>query len=1641
MATADSIKATFANPLKISDATVAALCKLLPAGAKDDEKRPAIRAKTRKGPTSALSSDIKSNSDSKRTKLCLATHIVNVVLKALSEANKAQRERRDSSCNSTHLIPLAGCGRIALNYLRTHEKDPGERLPTFQVDNASLSFVDKCLALEMYGHDLMTPAYQELCVVKERLDLCLVQGADEQQKTKYKFSGNFEQDMVCQLFCFDSKPAESSLRSTMISHQFAALKFLLRLNDEGTLKTSCRFIWIGWRLALIHLLEEQVADEDLWQKTTLQVEKLLAIVSSIHRAISIKDKAARSTSLATTLPVMLKATALYGRLIRWTLSKSALDVEKDIWAPLAKAFKSLARESCTDLENWLWVHGLFLDRLRELGHLKKPASLVGAHGDVFDSLIGIARSTARYKEALTLMDRRYKDAFTVPGISDAKKSFLVIRYADLRLNGDSTLIGRQCLLQKAAMNLEGGNRGSVEELYELLSEILLLQKSAYKFYSDTNASDAPSSETLGSAVLCRTLVCRCLKFLLRFISRSNPDAARTEDSYSKRRTVASKVARNSIIMVLQCCKQQISSTAIKFDDLDCSLRDAVAVADKLEINGVYDRVSNLYWAFAKSDDADDTTKVKAVKRSVEVLEGRAIEEKVTGQYSTKLETLADIYASAKEISRAQSYATESARHQIETGLLKSAASLSSTQSLHLIQSAGELGRFLRTLSTLQQFRLNAAKSDQLPACFDDNDLSEEERGVLLEMQLHLLLESRSLQLGRASRSQRIQGSELLDKLLAVYSQDKFPVRRLRVVIAYIRACHLDLLSEDDLLPNITSRACAKLGEDAGLRQYHRCMNATLDAHLAFLSTPVDLAKFEQALAVWQDVVDKARSRLDLEAHVDDPEIWIDHLSHLADYFDMKDLSKLLIPTLCLLDKIYQIWNQTSTTSIASNLSKLALVWSRIGYSNKAQICLDKVQTFLSDDVPIEVHLGWHFAVSEHSILALQFEKSAEAVQAAESLVDAHPDFSNEHNLALGFTKRLRCLKVMADFCYVSGKHNLSDNNKTKEALSLARQCVKLNQTLWSNLENRLNPKSLDAKSDVDTDIDTTQDEAVEASMTDKKPTRQSPDYGTLNHPRLWQAAGPLFRAYTLLSSVYAHSGSFQEAMYYAELAEKVARGVGSPSRVFNNTCLRISLRVTSGDTDNAREDLDAALSQAGDMLNPLDKAVYYKTLALVHHGMGESAQELSEYNNSLGELQLLSQDSTSSGPFNELQVAKDEGNTKPSSSKAAAGASRTKVGSNSRKRNGTPISASQRADSNNVPSNYNLHTKSWVAPSLKYEVLLGKALARSVSIGTSDEYADIFEVPKLILSARHILESVLRIIASSPAFSTILESVLALPSVALLANDTSSHGGPKRTTKVLKSKSGSKRVNAQEEGSEELMSLLSEARDRLQSGFNHVLTTASTAVVHHASDILREVSMLLSAVTQNDAVTKVHPLCHSSILENPRSDVFRRQLAISQAESMSKNSSKALRWPESKTLSHHSNLDASASSQQDIGSLPSAWTVISMTLDDEKDKLSICRYRSIESPFTVQIPLNRASVADPDGVWTFEHGKAKLASFIARIADGLKKGKANIAKEEGRKWWDERHELDKELKNFVHDVEKYWYVMPLSRFQFRTPSL
>ncbi|EJD40173.1 hypothetical protein AURDEDRAFT_170753 [Auricularia subglabra TFB-10046 SS5] len=119
--------------------------------------------------------------------------------------------------------------------------------------------------------------------------------------------------------------------------------------------------------------------------------------------------------------------------------------------------------------------------------------------------------------------------------------------------------------------------------------------------------------------------------------------------------------------------------------------------------------------------------------------------------------------------------------------------------------------------------------------------------------------------------------------------------------------------------------------------------------------------------------------------------------------------------------------------------------------------------------------------------------------------------------------------------------------------------------------------------------------------------------------------------------------------------------------------------------------------------------------------------------------------------------------------------------------------------------------------------------------------------------------------------------------------------------------------------------------------------------------------------------------------------------------------------------------------KEDVDELPASWTIVSVSLTEDKKSMFVSRQRPKEEPLVFCVPLERHNRRDEDDEddeerLTYHDAMAELAAIIRESNEATARGQGTqgMPKEARVAWWAARNELDQRLKQLLDNIEYCW---------------
>lgn len=1595
---------------------------------------------------------------------------------------KARRPLKPRAPNDQRAIPssdeaqaspaqiTAECARAALAHIREQSGPIGKHEKDFQVENGMLALIGKCIA-----HDMEVLAVKELRILRRRLAAYIsATGEGEGNGITPAESADLEKESIADLLQFEEISEDSPIAQLVIGHQLHVVKLLIKMRRPRTTEAALRYLDMNVGSSPANLLLHQADDPKARSKSARQLEIFAQSLLSMCPSVATTDDPVAINlrlSVSPEVAFQIQSLAFRVRISWWCLANHKPDVEKELWNPVWKSLATFSRRATLiPLQKYEMAASTVREIEAGLEICLRSIKTMPSPEDTKQLLPAIYRTLSQLAQAANLTTKAMELTTALSPCKEKSSSTEAVSAAQtvrLATIGIASKDG-EALVRQALTTLSGSLSGDAAAMDSLLVEVAGLRRATLKIVQDEikgRENAMPSS--LGR--LCCEVVFASVHFLVQYMASpsSSDSVQRTKDRFQEQLRIAEKVFKVFMESVFLCCKRCIPISVFPFETVDLVLQDCVAMIKQLQpsedagdehayqfhhnLQFPYVRISNNYYNLAmqenKSDGSSSSLAAVALRRSVEILRGRTAMERGSGLLATKLERLSTVLHDSKQYAESYQFIEETLREHLASGLVRSAAEEAARSSLHaLSHGKGPTSMLARALRRSHQILLKIRTSNETDAeVLDDDSMPLEERGLLLELQLHIA--GQEVLGWHVDEVILSRVGYLVHTLFGIYNVEEFPIRRLRVAVFTSRLVtqHSALLHDDlAIILDECARPSKCLGQDTGLRPQFEHLCALLRVTLAFRSQPVEVCVLEDSLRTWSSILDSSH---DVSARIDDVAVWISHLGLMSDFFELQGSWQLAILSLDMLSKATEMLPVPDPAILVKSLIRQGSCNLALGYSGKAGHLLEKTRLHLDQNgVGPEMVLRWHVAHAEYLLAIGNVEKCGQSLAQCEVVAAASPEVYQTSGPGGTVSSRIRAKRLLADAAYVYSIYSLEIGDHAA-AFNFSRMCCKLNQSVWTTMETQLSSsQSGPTPAGTDTEVDklTKSMNGLSTTMFGR-PVVVSTTHATLCGPSFWSLVPALWRGLLQLSAIYLHHGCFVEATHNALQAKKIADTVASPSGIITCATLLASLYVRSGRTDKAQERFNEASAVVEDAESTREMVLYNSVAAILWRAREEVDDEIEYWDSTIQAIDKLIKDASRDGGartksteeqlVDKLASLQLQPDVKPKRVTKTRGPAAKSV----------PKPRTTKAIKT-APEPYRSVEECTPLHALRGSVIRQKIatiLKNGDNVGASALMAETEEcqfsqearIDHATTKFRLLLTEATQQIASNLTFGALPESTIALPALAR-SERRSSHQFDSSNATAAPQKKGTARSTKKTPAKKTAVAktdfavTLQAARDCLLEYHQSSLRVSPIDSFRGVSELLGASSILLSATEHIQPKSFVHPLSTAYYIDLPsiHSACLEQSVLKTENETVAQKN-KALKWPSvSQPRIEETALPSATQFKEEyLDILPENWTTISISLDQAKGELLLIRYRCGQSPLILRLPMARHQSRDLDeDVFDFAAGKqeiqeiADLANFSAHDARDMSKKGAKT------QWWAEREALDLRLKEVLLNIENIW---------------
>ncbi|KAJ2996725.1 hypothetical protein NUW58_g886 [Xylaria curta] len=1651
---------------------------------KSSRKTTQASAKTKSSTTTTtIKKSIKSTGDvpqcisdmSPKEKAVLATHVVNAALKALGEMAKTPnpglsptsndttkpasrtRLRRSTSVPvtplrsrplnrvdtspvmqkasllptsvSTGCLALVECARVAFAALRSLQASGAITLPELQLESGMSSLIAKLIALKLFDH-----AVKELRILKRRLDSMATENGNKKTSASAK-STTPAPKTLSDLLDYPAGSYPESVLGVLVTTQLQALRIIRELNKTTHLDTILPYLRStnpSSPLSLLLSCTQGKKSEGV--KTARQLETLSQTLLSITPSVAQKDdRVALEPRLSPSPEASLEVQTLglIARLESWNVSGHKGDIDKEILLPLSRCLSAFLRR--TSPEHSPRVATAFNQIWEKIGMLKSQTlqSSSGSLGTIYQLLAKSFQAAGYSKEAMKWTSK-WK-ALLKPDEDSAAKLCAVTAQL-LALSLEDSLETDESLVLQVLDGMQGPISGSVVELDDFLVSLCLLRKVAFNIVmKDRNSTMEPESQKFQE--LLEKFIIQLPRFALKWLGKPPASNGATKDvlRFEQRRQLLSKYLRPILESALMLTKTQLDEDKIIWEAMDPMFQDSLVLLEYMGDLGqpsqsnpsasYYVKISHLYYLqhLALRKSTAKTTEVislRALKKSIDSIKQQSEPEQTHARLFHKWEAFAELC----KVSGRKDDAIDALRsirdHLVRCDTVQAiTASLASQPVRYSWKISAEADLLSRTVCNLAKLERKANDWSWL--------LVDEDKATALEHDLIFILAN-----DNQNRHGVDMSAPIILNLLQFFSAEQFPIRRLRFLLTVL-ATSLDSQDQVDKLRTEVDATLLKLqngclGKDSGLARFIPYLRQSAMCMFGMACGEFKSSDIQQAISALKLVITTCRSAHELTQHVDDPEHLLQTLQCLADLARMKGQQNLLT-------EIVEVSTMISQLTIGDNIelhilqsASLCLQYLTLGHSIKAEkVIQDIMDRVTLSEVSSDIFSHFHLSTTEYYLTVGKFDEAERHLEEARKAAVTPTNQPRRSNAHLN-------RKISLAYAYFLASSLYLERGENHRALRLAKTAVKILFHDWSQLEQYRN---------ISADVT-----VGDLSQTDPSGEDSSPDSSRISDyniarantgPSFWALVHPLYRFTCRLSSTYEHLGMYQETIYYAEQALKIAKSMGSSGYLAQATAHVASVSLIAEDIAKS---LDLVAEIKSTLLSSEPSFQTVTTLckaASVYQHAGEAENEarlLTSAESMLQDLQRMTVPAEHAAnidlegeptqiPIREKLPSRPRGRV-ASAAKPAPTSRKTAIKKTTGK--GTKVPAKKATPASEEDTQLK---------SLKASLLLSQSLALvrqqdwTAAVTTLRNATQYFSLSS-DLAQGHFLLGIslmgqsLAQMGSDSVFSIIQDSTLSFPSVAITVRDKDPHGSSLtgRASPVPKSRSTPQDTQG-------FVEILHDAQEHLLQAHSIATRNGNGFLVHRIAAALQNVVVLLSN-TSSFSIRASHPAYATCSIELARNLTWRRERKANHCDATKDDKAAwpvVIDSPNSRRSSLGFSIDMGRFQREYVDIIPNTWNVVSLSINETKTELCITKLKAGSCPFALRLPLDRASSRDADTeVFDFSQGRSELLEIIQQANRNCHDARDMSQKGAKSEWWAQREELDQSLKQLLDNIELMW---------------
>lgn len=524
------------------------------------------------------------------------------IVRAKKEQRRSSRQQElaDGTEAASGLSAQAECARLALLALRIHHAriESEAAPPPLKIENAMITLISKLIAL-----GLLEPAVRELRVLKN--SLLAVLGATEKSEGIHHGPAAHKLK-TADLLVFPQMDIKGPLLAMVVTFQLQVVRLIAASRNTSLSEAAMEHLHMKVPYSPVNLIQAQLdkTEPSAPIRIANQLETLSRMTASMCPSTSSsEDDCEKSTSVDPLTAFRLQLLTLEIRSIWWRIAGHEGDAVKDLFNPFSRFLATFRRRCTTGLDDGYCI---VKDTIPCLASFKRtiessPATCPAwceAWRSIYFELFESARACSFNKEAFGWLEEYIK----IPidnSISPCLKCEEVCKVATMYAQVNRSPPGEQDIVRafhNAEHHMKGDLQGSSKELDSLLLVITRLRKASGFIINRSLApkENNPIPPSFELVRQCYSICTTSVVFLNRYVGKKPTQGAvhQAVQRYQQRVQQASAVSRNFLDSAVLIAKLSKGDDSCQWSPIEAGLQACLSLAAAIHDPDVKDLAEN-----------------------------------------------------------------------------------------------------------------------------------------------------------------------------------------------------------------------------------------------------------------------------------------------------------------------------------------------------------------------------------------------------------------------------------------------------------------------------------------------------------------------------------------------------------------------------------------------------------------------------------------------------------------------------------------------------------------------------------------------------------------------------------------------------------------------------------------------------------------------------------------------------------------------------------------------------------------------------------------------------------------------------------------------------------------------------------------